>query len=121
MKSDNEMEQKRLIAQRLFIHERGHLEWREDCGACALEGYISRATRKESDGVQFVNYVGWLRVYVQAGRIIPARWFMKVRNELKSDNKAYLRALQEDIKYYGVQNQEPGIKTVLELFKDAEV
>lgn len=77
---------------------------RENCGACVLNGYISRDDRqngaRDSDGP---NYAGWARIYVQAGRHIPAKWHKAFDAELASDNQAYSDALRRDIYIFGVR------------------
>lgn len=119
MRTEKQIRQDKLIAQSLFKHEAGHLSGtseRENCGACALEGYLSRSARADlkSQGMHhpIINYSGWLRVYIQAGRFIPSKFRKALEEELKSDNKLYLNATKEDIKIYGIAGSEE-IKEIL--------
>ncbi len=94
--------QENLIAlQCLSRHDHigtGTTQERENCGACVLNGY---GDKKNGEPVA-PNYSGWARIYVQAGRMIPAKYWNVFQAELSSDNKAYANALMEDCKHYGL-------------------
>lgn len=68
---------------------------RENCGACVLNGY--HATK---DGP---NYSGWARVYVQASKAIPRKWWDAFEAQLQDhDNPGYVSALKTDIATWGI-------------------
>lgn len=69
----------------------------ENCGACILNGYHPKG-EKNTD----INYAGWARIYIQAGKFIPVNLFMSFLGELASDNRAYADSLRDDIKHYGI-------------------
>lgn len=94
------MDQNQKMARHIFaepcigLKERTHAD---NCAHHALRGeHIAHtADRKGREP----NYAGWGRLYVQAGRPIPARF----REAFEAyDNQAYARALRDDIERYGV-------------------
>ena len=94
------------IAKRLFRCDRHeqHDEYREQCGACVLRGYLSDSAK--ADGMTEAsgpNYAGWARCYVQAQEYIPLRWHEAFREQRESDNKAYAAALARDIATWGIR------------------
>lgn len=73
---------------------------RENCGACVLGGYD--AFRNEH-GHPTVNYAGWERIYVQAGRHVGPRFRRAFLDALEDDsNPAYLSGLLADIATFGM-------------------
>jgi hypothetical protein len=106
--TENDKREQRIAWQLLARHDHNASDrdpmTRENCGACVLNGYISRDDRrngaKNSDGP---NYAGWARVYVQAGTRIPRKWHKAFEAELASDNQAYSDALRRDIHIFGVR------------------
>jgi len=96
----------RSIARGLFNcdqHEQ-HGEYREHCGACALNGYLSDSAKNDGmDETTGPNYAGWARCYVQAGYTVPLRWFKAFNEQLESDNEPYAQALKNDIATWGVR------------------
>lgn len=76
---------------------------RENCGACALNGYHPRGEKRT-----FINYAGWARVYIQAGKAIPNNLFLAFMAELASDNRLYADGLRDDIKHYGIKASGKG-------------
>ncbi len=94
-------EQKRLIALQCFNrHDHGKnwdKETRENCGACTLGGYHPKGERRD-----FINYAGWARLYIQAGKHIPKGLQFAFLAELASDNRAYADALKQDILEFGI-------------------
>jgi len=95
------------------------VEARESCGGCAVNGYISRATKEQlkAEGINypFINYAGWLRIWVQAGKFIPKKYLIVVMEELKDNNRAYLGALVEDVEYFGL-NACDEVKNIFNIF-----
>ena len=88
---------------------------RESCGACCLNGYHPRGERRD-----FINYAGWARLYIQAGKFIPQNVRFDFLAELASDNRPYAEALKQDIKDFGI-NVEAGpfknaVRSVLGLY-----
>lgn len=75
---------------------------RESCGACCLNGYHPKGERRD-----FINYAGWARLYIQAGKFIPKAVRYNFLAELASDNRAYANALVQDIRDFGI-NCEAG-------------
>lgn len=71
---------------------------RENCGACVLNGYHPKGEARTD-----INYAGWARVYIEAGKPIPSNLFMAFLAELASDNRAYADALLQDIEDFGIQ------------------
>lgn len=105
-------EQQRLTAiQCLTRHDHDRNDnsplTRENCGACILNGYHPKGQKRN-----FINYAGWARIYIEAGKYIPKNLHYHFLAELASDNQAYAEALKQDIKDYGI-NCEAGP------FKDA--
>ena len=97
------MDQEQAIALRMFaepcygVGDRMHAG---NCQHCALRGVGKQGT---ADGLgKEPNYAGWARIYVQAGRTIPARFAAAFEQAKHSDNTAYAQALAEDIEKYGV-------------------
>lgn len=73
---------------------------RENCGACALDGYGEHNT----DGITQPNYCNWTRVYVETGQAIPGRWrpaFHAVLNA--TDNPGHHDALLRSLATFGVR------------------
>jgi hypothetical protein len=73
---------------------------RENCGACALEGWGEHAT----EGIFQPNYCNWARVFVEAGHAIPARWrtgFHAVLNA--EDNPGHRVALLRSLATWDVR------------------
>jgi hypothetical protein len=104
--TSTDWQQQRIARQLLARHDHNKSDksplTRENCGACTLNGYISRSDRhgqKPSDGP---NYAGWARVYVQAQYVIPRKWHKAFEAEMESDNTAYSDALKRDINVFGV-------------------
>jgi hypothetical protein len=90
---------------------------RENCGACVLAGYTPKGERRD-----YINYAGWARVYIQAGRFIPARLEYSFLAELANKNRAYADALKQDIKDFGISCRKPShfsnaIKDILEIYE----
>jgi hypothetical protein len=71
-----------------------------NCQHCCLRG-DGLANTADEKGLE-PNYSGWARIYVQAGRTIPARFAAAFEKEKQSDNKLYAEALADDIAHYGV-------------------
>lgn len=102
-KKRDEKRQLTLQAQRLYNHHEhegtGTTLERSNCSACVLQGYSDRKNGKP----YAPNYAGWARVYVQAGIQIPVRYMEAFKQELKSKNTLYAKALREDIETYGAK------------------
>lgn len=82
---------------------------RSNCGACVLNGYQDRDDdeHKPADGP---NYAGWARVFVEAGRSIPATWAEAfVREFTDNDNERYVEALKRDVATFGMPHVD-GLK-----------
>jgi len=115
----NEHEQKRLIALRCLTHHdhtgKADSLTRENCDACVLNGYHPKGERKD-----FINYAGWARLYIQAGKVIPSNLQFAFLAELASSNRAYAEALKQDIREYGINAKgelfRNAIKEVLEIW-----
>lgn len=103
------MQQRFNTAVRCFQHNHAHRDKspdvRRNCGACALMGYEPRGGWGDGFSVKRdgPNYAGWARVYVEAVRAIPKKWEEAFRRELRSNNKAYARALWVSILLFGVR------------------
>jgi len=120
MNAQQEHNQKRLIAlQCLTRHDHNQSDntplVKENCGACCLNGYHPKGERRD-----FINYAGWARLYIQAGKFIPNNIRFDFMAELASDNRLYAEALQQDIRDYGI-NCESGsfrnaVRNVLGLY-----
>lgn len=101
----NYMEKEQEIKLALHLLNRhdhiglGRTEERENCGACVLNGY---GEKKNGEPIA-PNYSGWARIYVQAGKTIPAKYWNGFQKELSSANKLYVKALMEDCKHYGLK------------------
>ena len=84
---------------------------RENCGACVLNGYRPRGgygdPEMDAPGAG-PNYAGWARIYVEAGRPIPAKWRRAFEEQLHSDNSAYSRALERSIATFVVRFTDSG-------------
>jgi len=78
---------------------------RENCGACALEGY---GEHRDSDhGKLAPNYAGWAALYVDQGRRIPERYraaFIAELNETDADGNLtpYAQHIARVVGAYGV-------------------
>lgn len=110
---ENKHEQNKRTAIALLTrhdHNRGESspEARENCGACTLNGYHPKGERRD-----FINYAGWARVYVQAGRRIPKGLQFHFLAELASDNRAYADALKQDIRDYGINCEAGSFKNAV--------
>lgn len=103
---DSEAKQLRLVAKQLFkcdMHEQ-HDEYRDQCGACVLRGYLSESAIADGFTAESgPNYAGWARCYVQAGVPIPLHWRQAFEEQRNSDNKPYARALERDIATFGLK------------------
>lgn len=76
---------------------------RENCGACMLNGYHdAQFARDEQTDIQ-PNYAGWARVYVEAGKTIPAKYRAAFISELDEENRAYAEALRTDVRTFGLK------------------
>lgn len=95
----------RATAWRMFSDHGHGSHWdkltREACGTCALNGYHDRAIAREESAPVAPNYAGWARLYIQAGRPIPAKYADGFRAELANDNIRYVDALRRDIVTFG--------------------
>lgn len=78
-------------------------ETRTACGACALEGFAETT----DSGPLEPNYGGWERIYVQAGRAIPAK-YREAFEDARASNKntQYAINLGLDIATFGVQFED---------------
>lgn len=76
---------------------------RENCGACVLNGYHPKGEPRTD-----INYAGWARIYIEAGKTIPSNLFMAFIAELASDNRAYANALLQDIEDFGITAEGKG-------------
>ena len=110
----------KVVAPNLFRRHDHNLsdtspETRENCGACILGGYHPKGERRD-----FINYAGWARVYIQAGKFIPQNLHYAFLAELASSNRAYAEALKQDIKDYGINcasgSFKNAIQEVLEIY-----
>lgn len=92
----------RRTALRMF-RDHGHAGYwdemtRDSCGTCALNGWGD----DREPGTVEPNYAGWERLYVQAGRTIPARYTEAFRQAVDgTDNPRYDAALALDIATFG--------------------
>ena len=91
-------------------------ETKESCGACCLNGYHPKGERRD-----FINYAGWARLYIQAGKFIPNNLKFAFLAELASTNRSYADALREDIKEYGINHGKDesfhhAIQEILEIY-----
>ena len=71
---------------------------RTNCAACVLNGY---GDKKNGEPIE-PNYSGWVRVYIENGKPIPAKYRAGFTRALRSDNRAYAEAIIDDIIKYGV-------------------
>lgn len=100
-------EQDRATALRMFAepcYGKGDRMHAGNCQHCSLRGEGLQGTA-DGKGLE-PNYSGWHRLYVQAGRTIPARFscaFVDALNLETATNLPYVDALIEDIKYFGAQ------------------
>lgn len=101
---EERLEQRRQAYMRYTRHD--HPAWmrdpmtRENCGACLLQGYHPRGEARND-----INYAGWERIYIQIGLRIPPGLFEAFLNELANDdpdNRGYVEALRDDVRYWGV-------------------
>lgn len=108
---ETEARQLRAISRQLFKHgdweHTGDLE-RESCSACVLRGFLSESSKADRaaghDDSAGPNYAGWARVYVEAGEIIPPEFRAAFEAERKrTDNLAYVEALERSIATFGVR------------------
>jgi len=102
-----ESEERKLsrIATDLFRYDHGPRPTalvRDNCGACALQGY-NRLPKSEGGGL---NYAGWKRVFIQSNTFISRK---KVLAALASENKAYVRALRRDLVTFGHNHRRTGV------------
>lgn len=67
---------------------------RENCGACVLNGYGSHGTAP--------NYAGWLRVFIEAGRPVPALWLDTEMLDAQTWNPAYYSAILRSVATFGL-------------------
>lgn len=95
-------EQQTATALRCLNHHDCNGQKSTNCGACVLNGYGDKANGEPIAP----NYAGWARIYVQAGKTIPAKYYESFQRELASDNTAYAEALQEDCEVYGLKIEE---------------
>ena len=76
---------------------------RENCGACALFGYGELSGDDAPDGPRQPNR-DFARVYVEAGRSIPRRWYPAFLAALNDEgNPAYRLALHRSVATFGVR------------------
>lgn len=116
----DEFRKTKELAQSLFTrHDHPSTndpDTRENCGACTLGGYHPKGERRD-----FINYAGWARVYVQAGKFIPKNLHYAFLAELASSNRAYAEALKQDIKDFGINADDKqfrhAINEVLEIWE----
>ena len=97
-------EKERAIALHLFAEPctgRRDIFHGGNCRHCCLRGEGKPNT---ADGIGLEpNYAGWQRLYVEAGRIIPAQFADAFLNTFRdSENTSFLDALRDDIQYFGV-------------------
>lgn len=83
-------------------------EVRENCGACVLNGYHQKGERRD-----FINYAGWARVYIQAGKRIDKKIQFAFLAELASENRAYADALKDDIRQFGINCEAGSFKNAV--------
>lgn len=84
-------------------------EVRENCGACTLNGYHPKGERRD-----FINYAGWARIYIEAGKFIPNNLQFAFLAELASDNRAYAEALKEDIREFGINSRGESFRRAIQ-------
>lgn len=78
---------------------------RENCGACALDGYGAHA---DGDTAPLApNYAGWARIYVKAGMRVREEWHAGFLAELEDENERYREALHRDVRTFGVLGSVP--------------
>ncbi len=80
------------------LRDRGgeELVVRDNCGACALNGWAPVV----DEGPAHPNYAGWARLYVQAGKGIPAVFREAFEDERVTDGP-YAAGLARDIATFG--------------------
>jgi len=71
-----------------FTHYTGCKGDMDNCSACAL-------LNADHNGP---NYAGWPLSFIRSGRRIPIRYMDALLKELKSDNKAYVENLKNQLK-----------------------
>lgn len=76
--------------------------------ACCLNGYHPKGERRD-----FINYAGWARLYIQAGKYIPKAVRYDFLAELASDNRSYADALAQDIKDFGINCEAGAFKNAV--------
>lgn len=77
-----------------FIHYDGcHHRDPDNCSACAL-------TDEKQDSP---NYAAWPLAYMENKRAIPVKWRQAFKDELKSDNEAYVENIYLTIEKYGLR------------------
>ena len=69
-----------------------------NCSACAL-------TDERQDAP---NYAAWPLVYLEHGRVIPAKWRVTFERELASENVAYAANIRAAIARYGIRWSDEG-------------
>jgi len=119
--NQDEFRQKQINARAQFSRHDCNMSsdpnMRSNCGACCLAGYHPRGERSD-----FINYAGWARVYIQAGKHIPDQVRFDFMADLASDNQSYANALKQDIRDFGIVC-EPGafrtaVRSVLGVYDD---
>lgn len=100
--SPGEAARLRATARRLF-RDHGHAGWWDDltrssCGACALNGW---GEADDGEGLE-PNYGGWGRLFVEAGRVVPARYAAAFWVELGQDSP-YGACLRRSVRTFGVR------------------
>lgn len=99
-------------------HGKVNADYREQCGVCILNGYGAGKIHN------YINYAGWARVWIQAGKYIEPKYFYQLLAELGSSNRAYADALKQDIREYGLnlpktkdaENFKAAVQSVLDIY-----
>jgi hypothetical protein len=76
------------MATREFIHDKHNKKDMENCAACILL----------HSGEEGPNYAAWPLSFLVNGKDIPRKYFKALENELKSDNLAYVKNLENHLK-----------------------
>lgn len=99
---------RRQFSNHWHSHTRLTSDERESCGACCLNGYHPKGERRD-----FINYAGWARLYVQAGKYIPKAVRFDFLADLASDNRSYADALVQDIRDFGINCEAGAFKNAV--------
>lgn len=89
----SKVQRREMALREMYEHTYDHKKADPDnCQACA----------HAAEGEDGPNVAGWLRVWVPAGRTIPAKWFAAEMTFAANENKGYFAAVLRDIQEFGL-------------------